>query len=178
MAAQGFLTTLDKLEAPFCMALNRFCRKKAVFRSFALISRLGNGVFWYTLMLLLPILYGQHGGVTVLQMLFAGACGLIFYRRIKASTSRPRPYIALDEIEWNVPPLDAFSFPSGHTLHAVAFQVLLFYQHPALAIMVLPFTILVALSRVVLGMHYPSDILVGSFIGAALAVLSNYIIVF
>lgn len=175
---EGLLTALDKLEAPFCMALNRACQKKYVYSSFAIISRLGNGVFWYTLMLLLPIFYGRAGAVTVLQMLFAGAVGLIIYRRLKARTSRPRPYVSLREIQHKVPPLDAFSFPSGHTLHAVAFQVVLCYQHPSLAIFVLPFTLLVAFSRVLLGMHYPSDILAGSIIGAALAVLSNYIIVF
>ena len=178
MSSQGLLTTLDRLEAPFCTALNRICRKRVVFRAFAIISRLGNGVFWYSLMLVLPLLYGKAGATTVLQMLFAGACGLILYRRLKASTHRQRPYIANSDIQWIVAPLDHFSFPSGHTLHAVAFQVILFNQHPNLAIVVLPFTILVALSRVVLGMHYPSDIIAGSIIGTLLAILSSALIVF
>jgi undecaprenyl-diphosphatase len=66
-------------------------------------------------------------------------------------------------------PLDEFSFPSGHTLHAVAFALVGLAYFPSLAPVVVPFTVLVALSRVVLGLHYPSDVLAGIVIGALIA---------
>jgi membrane-associated phospholipid phosphatase len=58
-----------------------------------------------------------------------------------------------------VAPLDEFSFPSGHTLHAVSFTIVALAYYPWLAPLLVPFTAGVALSRVVLGLHYPSDVL-------------------
>ena len=68
--------------------------------------------------------------------------------------------------------LDEFSFPSGHTLHSVAFSVILTAYYPRFAIFVWPFTALLAISRVVLGLHYPSDVVVGALIGGVTAVIS------
>ncbi len=59
-------------------------------------------------------------------------------------------------------PLDHFSFPSGHTLHAVMTTTVLGYIQPVLLMLMLPFTILVAVSRMILGLHYPSDVAVGA----------------
>jgi undecaprenyl-diphosphatase len=75
-------------------------------------------------------------------------------------------------ITCNAAPLDQFSFPSGHTLHAVAFSVVLLAYFPGFAWLVLPFTALVGLSRMVLGLHYPSDVLAGAALGGAIAGLS------
>ena len=75
-----------------------------------------------------------------------------------------------------IAPLDEFSFPSGHTLHAVTFTLIAIAWFPALAWILLPFAASVALSRVVLGLHYPSDVLAASVIGSALASLSLWIV--
>ena len=62
-----------------------------------------------------------------------------------------------------------FCFPSGHTLQAVLFTVTLGTYFPALLLIMLPFMALVALSRMVLGLHYPTDVLIGAGIGYGLA---------
>lgn len=64
------------------------------------------------------------------------------------------------------------SFPSGHTLHAVSFTILFTHYEPALLAVTAPFAVLVATSRVVLGLHYPSDVMAGALIGASLATTS------
>ena len=75
-----------------------------------------------------------------------------------------------------VAPLDEFSFPSGHTLHAVAFSLVALAHYPVLAWLLIPFTASVAVSRVVLGLHYPSDVLAATGIGAALASFSLWLV--
>jgi len=136
---------------------------------FRLVSRLGNGALWYALMLALSITQGRAGLETALRMLVAGAVGLLVYKLLKSATTRPRPYKVLRDIRAGIAPLDAFSFPSGHTLHAVAFTLVAISDFPALAPALVPFTLLIALSRVVLGLHYPSDVLAGAAIGAGVA---------
>jgi len=68
--------------------------------------------------------------------------------------------------------LDAYSFPSGHTLHAVAFTIVALSAWPWLAPLPVPFTLLTAASRIALGLHYPSDVLAGAALGAAIAAAS------
>jgi undecaprenyl-diphosphatase len=136
---------------------------------FRLVSRLGNGAFWYALMFALIVTEGAAGLETALRMLAAGFRGLIVYKLLKSSTARARPFQVLRGIRAGIDPLDAFSFPSGHALHAVAFTVVALSYFPMLAPALLPFTLLIALSRVVLGLHYPSDVLAGAAIGAGVA---------
>jgi len=68
-------------------------------------------------------------------------------------------------------PLDRYSFPSGHTLHAVSFTWQAGAHFPELLWVLVPLAALIGASRVVLGLHYPSDVLAGAAIGAALAEL-------
>lgn len=136
---------------------------------FRLVSRLGDGVFWYSVMLALIVTQGRPGLEVALRMVAAGMIGFAVYKLLKSRTTRLRPYQVLGGIRAGIDPLDAFSFPSGHTLHAVAFTLVAVSYFPALVSVLVPFTLLVALSRVVLGLHYPSDVLAGAAIGALVA---------
>ena len=71
--------------------------------------------------------------------------------------------------------LDQFSFPSGHTLHAVSFATVLVHYFPGWWVVAVPFAALVGLSRLILGLHYPTDVLIGGLIGYLLAVNSLYL---
>ncbi len=132
-------------------------------------SRLGDGIFWYALMGGLLAAGGAHAVGAVARMVLVGALGVAIYKWLKARTSRPRPYQVQTAIRLGADPLDQFSFPSGHTLHAVSFSILAIAYHPATAWLVVPFCLAVAASRLALGLHYPSDVLAGAAIGAALA---------
>lgn len=155
-----------------CLRVNRFAARRSVVRLFRTVGRLGDGVFWYTLMAVLPVLFGAAALPAVLHMLLAGGVCTLLYKWLKARTSRPRPFRSNLAIIPGGPVLDEFSFPSGHTLHAVAFTLIALGYYPMLAWLLAPFALLVAASRVVLGLHYPSDVLVGAAIGALIAQLS------
>jgi undecaprenyl-diphosphatase len=159
-------------EMDFCVFLNRACHFKSVGRLFALVSWFGNGKFWYCLMAVLPFVYGETGLMVSSKMVIAGAAGLAVYKAIKASTHRLRPFMVNQGISLGTTPLDQYSFPSGHTLHAVSFTVISAHYFPELLWITLPITVLIALSRVILGLHYPSDVGMGALIGSALAVVS------
>lgn len=157
-------------ELNFCLLINRYCRQRLTQRLFAVVSRLGDGVLWYSLILVLPAIYGSAALKVSLQMAIVGLFGLLTYKAVKHATGRQRPCDVQAAIQLGTPPLDHYSFPSGHTLHAVGFTIVALAGYPALAWVLIPFTCLVAASRIVLGLHYPTDVLAGAAIGATIAV--------
>ena len=155
---------LDERERALCVAVNRIARWHPARTVLRLASRLGDGVFWYLLIALLPLHGGWPAAAVSLQMALTGAVGVLVYRALKGRTGRERPYARHAGA-----PLDRFSFPSGHTLHAVGFTLVACVHFPWLAWWLVPVALLIALSRVALGLHYPSDVLAGAAIGATLA---------
>jgi undecaprenyl-diphosphatase len=173
MTLGALFTRADRLEGRVCLFANAAAQRRALRALFKSVSRLGDGVFWYVLIALMPLLEPRRGWLIAAQMLATGGFGLVTYKLLKKKLVRERPFIGLIGIECVMPPLDRYSFPSGHTLHAVLFTVIAVSHVPALAIALVPFAALVAMSRVVLGLHYPSDVLVGAALGASLAIASN-----
>jgi len=156
-------------ESSWCLRANALCGRRLTLRFFAAISRLGDGAIWYALMIFLALGGGATGRIAALHLAIVGAIALTLYKTLKRWTRRPRPCAADVRIRAWVAPLDEFSFPSGHTLHAVAFTIVALAYVPDLAWGLIPFTASVAASRVVLGLHYPSDVLAATGIGSALA---------
>ena len=174
MNASALFLRADQAERRLCLIANAAARRRALRALFRAVSRLGDGVFWYALMASMPMWLGRTAGLrAALHMLVVGAVGLALYKLLKRTLVRERPFVGLVGIECAMPPLDRYSFPSGHTLHAVAFTVVAVGYVPGLAMLLVPFAALVAASRVVLGLHYPSDVAVGALLGAALAVASG-----
>ena len=157
------------LDLELCVRLNRISQFRFWRSFFRVVSRLGNGVFWYSLMALLPLAYGTAAWSTVGRMAVAGVAGLALYRWLKLRTSRPRPFQVYATINAAAPALDRFSFPSGHTLHAVSFALIATADFPELAPLLFPFAALIAASRPILGLHYPSDVIAGALLGAGVA---------
>jgi undecaprenyl-diphosphatase len=161
----------EHMERSLCLKVNRGCSVPRVRQVFTLVSRLGDGGFWYLLMLLLAV-SGEQTALVAFQMAVTGLVATLLYKTIKTRLSRERPYIVYEGIELGTAPLDRYSFPSGHTLHAVCFTVLATAHLPELAVVLVPFSLLVGASRVVLGLHYPTDVVAGALIGASLALAS------
>jgi undecaprenyl-diphosphatase len=155
----------------WAQAMHRIACWPLVVATLVLASRLGDGFAWYVTMGVLPLVGGPTGAACALQMLGVGALNLALYRAVKQRVGRPRPFVSCPGIRACTHTLDDYSFPSGHTLHAASFSIVLCFHYPAAAVVVVPFALLVAASRMVLGLHYPSDVAVGAAMGTATAIL-------
>lgn len=166
---RAHLRRAQYLDLSWCIKLNRYSTTKTIAVFFKIISRLGDGWFWYASLLAMWLVQGLHYYWQMLYVMSGMLCATAIYKLLKHKTLRPRPYQVHQAVVLGERPLDHFSFPSGHTLHAVMLCILMGYSVPAMLVVLLPFTLLVAVSRVILGLHYPSDVLAGATIGAVLA---------
>lgn len=176
MKATGINTVIARFDAAeygLCRRLNRGASFALPRRIFQIASWLGNGIVWYALILALPVLFGRTAAKPAIVMALTGALGVLIYAMLKRVFVRERPFITHAAIDRGAAPLDRYSFPSGHTLHAVSFTWQACAHFPELAWVLVPLAALIAGSRVVLGLHYPSDVLAGAAIGAALAELGT-----
>ena len=160
---------LDDLEIGVCLRINRLGKTAWIQKFFRSISKLGDGGFWVVMAFGLVLILGREVLPWLLQIAVTGTAGVLIYKLLKHYLVRERPYISHNAIQLGAAPLDRYSFPSGHTLHAVSFTLLFGHAEPLLLLICLPFAVLVALSRVILGLHYPSDVIVGAAIGLAIA---------
>ena len=167
--ATAFFRRADAAEHAWCMRLNKGCGLPAVRGLFVAVSRLGDGIVWYLLILLLPVVYGDAGLKPAARMALVALSGVLLYKFLKSRLVRERPYISLSGIVAGTAPLDRYSFPSGHTLHATSLTILAVSSFHELAWVLIPFALLIGGSRVVLGLHYPTDVAAGAVIGASLA---------
>lgn len=164
-----YLDRMHQLDSNMCIAVNQTSQYRLIRDCFRVVSRLGDGVIWYALMIGVICTQGAAGVQPVLHMALAGLVGTLTYKWLKGKTLRPRPYEVCQDIFLTGKPLDKFSFPSGHTLHAVVFGIIALSYYPMLSVVIVPFIMMVGLSRVVLGLHYPSDVLAGALIGTTIA---------
>lgn len=166
---------VQRCDAWLCLWLNGATRHAPLRRLLRAVSWLGDGLLWYGLMLAMLLHGGAQAAPAVLHMIATGVVCTATYRLLKRGTGRPRPYQVIPAVALGAAPLDAYSFPSGHTLHAVAFTMVAASHYPSLAAALAAFAGLTAVSRVVLGLHYPSDVAAGALIGGAIAGASFWV---
>ncbi|MBZ5642399.1 MAG: phosphatase PAP2 family protein [Acidobacteriia bacterium] len=131
-------------------------------------TRLGDGWIWYSVGIALLFFGGDLRFVAIAASAAAEAAAVGLFRIVKNANKRKRP-CQLEAHCWsNVLPPDQFSFPSGHSMSAFAIAVPLCIFYPELQAPLLVLSVSIAVSRVILGMHFVSDVVVGSLLGIGL----------
>jgi undecaprenyl-diphosphatase len=149
--------------------VHRAAQHRALIGLLRAVSWLGDGALWYLIIVALALAGGTNGRDVAAQMVLLGAANLTLYLWVKGRIGRPRPFVKCPDIRACGRALDQFSFPSGHVLHATAFSSILGFYFPAALWALVPTALLIALSRVALGLHYPSDVAAGAVMGGGTA---------
>jgi undecaprenyl-diphosphatase len=135
----------------------------AVLRIFV---RTGDGWFWLPIVLCIFLNKPLNEFCSIIgRCMIVFIVSLIFYWSIKLSVRRARPFERIPGIAAQVPPLDRFSFPSGHTMHNLAVGLMVAHYFPLTLwpLAILPFAW--GIFRIYFGVHFLSDILAAGFFG-------------
>ncbi len=176
-ALASFFNRLDRVERPLCTLANMLANVPAIHKLFVFVSKLGDGPAWVSLFVLIGLTTPDAGNLPAV-LIGASLFNLALYKVIKGQTLRNRPCTTWEAINPATPPLDHYSFPSGHTLHAVTITLIIFPVLPLLGLILAPLTLLIMLSRVILGLHYPSDVLIATAIGWCVATVAGHLVFF
>ena len=152
------LVLINQTRSPKLAAINAF------------INSLGNGWIYFVAGLLL-VYFKRRKSVRVIlaAALSIAIAHLLFYPWIKSLLARLRPFDLDPALKPRVKCLDEYSCPSGHMMTAIAFGIPLGYAFPGTLPVIGLCLLVIAWSRLALAHHYPTDLILGGVIGAAIA---------
>ncbi len=165
----AMLNYISHRDHKFMRRVNRWPAPRWI-RLWALCAtRGGDGWLWYGMGLMVMLFGGAERFLAVGAAALAAATGIAIFLYVKKATGRKRP-CAFEPHCWaTLLPPDQFSFPSGHTITAFAVALSLSHFYPELTVGLLFCAVSIAASRILLGMHFVSDVIVGAAIGILLA---------
>jgi undecaprenyl-diphosphatase len=144
-------------------------------RSVKLISHTGDGPLYFIVALGLLALEPQSGAIFFWAGIIAYVFDVSLYLLLKNLIKRDRPAVKISSYQAWITPSDQFSFPSGHTAAAFLFACLVFNFYPLFAIPCFIWASAIGISRVLLGVHYPTDLAAGALLGSACAFWGIYL---
>ena len=150
------------------------CRILDVF--FSTVTKLADsGIFW--ILLAVIFLFFKKTRKTGLMMGVALLCGLVVGNlTLKPLIGRIRPYDLNPDVTLLIGKLHDFSFPSGHTLSSFEGATVLMIRDKRFGIPAMVLAAIIALSRLYLYVHYPTDILGGIIVGVICALLGYFVV--
>jgi len=163
--AQVVLNSISRRDHLIMRRVHKWSAPKWIRLWMICATRGGDGWLWYVLGAFLLVFGGLQGLLVVAESGFAAGIGIVVFLGLKRAAGRRRP-CAVEPHCWSklLPP-DQFSFPSGHTITAFAICTPLVAQYPNAAPGILFCAVSIAASRVILGMHFLSDVVAGGVLG-------------
>ena len=140
------------------------------------ITNLGNaGIFWIVLsVILLFPKKTRRAGILSLLALLGSLCVTNFL--LKNYVARVRPYEVVRGLQCLIPAQKDWSFPSGHASASFASAVVIYKScHRGIGVPALIFAFAISVSRLDVGVHYPSDVIAGMIIGTLIALILFWI---
>lgn len=166
-ALNAFASRVSAIDEACFRMLASLSLPRAVTLPLVLLVRVADGYIWaliaFSLWWTLPL---AEVKAIVLHCILAIAVSLCIYFPVKFTLRRPRPFDNGLNVTPVVPPLDKYSFPSGHTMNNLAVALTLAFHLPGLIVPALLFPITMGLLRILFGVHYFSDIVGGTVLGA------------
>lgn len=139
--------------------------RKGILKSFMkFMSRLGDGYVWPTIYFAFYMFRIEYDILYLTRATTAALTCVLIFIFIKNFFSRMRPYKKHDKIPIMYPP-DKHSFPSGHTMVAFAISFSMGSYSLTASLLFYPIAVLIAFSRVYVGLHYPFDVICGMILG-------------
>lgn len=167
MVMEGFF----QLDGNILLCIQEYIRNDFLTPIFKFITSLGDeGYVWIAIAIVLLFVKNYR---KVGLMVGASLLGSLVFNNmiIKNIVARPRPYRMIETLTILIPEPGEYSFPSGHTSSSFAAGVVLYLMLPkkyGIPAMVLAF--LIGISRLYVGVHYPTDVLGGMVMGTLIAV--------
>ena len=164
------LETLLNIDGGLLLLIQEYVRTPLLNEIMVFITTLGNGgMIWIaaTILLLIPKKTRKVGimsGVALLGSL------IINNNIIKNIVQRPRPFVTFTDLQILIPTPSEFSFPSGHTSSSFAAAGVFYSNLPKkFGVPAVILAGLIGLSRLYVGVHYPTDVIAGIIMGILLS---------
>jgi undecaprenyl-diphosphatase len=135
-------------------------------------TRGGDGWLWYAMGLAILLFGGPNRFAALAAATMAAGAGSLIFLYVKRKACRKRPCHIAPHCWAKLLPPDQFSFPSGHTITAFSVAIVFGMFYPSLFVGLLFCAFSIAISRILLGMHFLSDVLAGGALGATLGYFS------
>jgi undecaprenyl-diphosphatase len=165
------IQTFDTRTFLRCLAHVQHQRSASLTKSALIISNTADGWYYFVLVPIIILMQPQAIRETLVLAVYAFALERSLYYVLKNTFRRRRPQQALQDFTARITPSDLFSLPSGHTSAAFLFVTFLCVAvSPVFASLYL-WAVTVGMSRVVLGVHFPTDVVLGALLGSSIALL-------
>ena len=156
---------LLQLDTTTCLWFYRWQQTPSLIRLARLVSHTGDGQLYAVLAIAIFLFADIHSASFVQTGLLAFCFELPAFMTLKKLIRRDRPFVKMPHFQSAIQPHDKFSMPSGHTAAAFLMASLVSHCYPEFAALAYCWAALIGISRVVLGVHYPGDILAGALLG-------------
>jgi undecaprenyl-diphosphatase len=172
----GYVMTLKRItevDTALFFWFNRFSESSNC-KMIKAVSKTGDGYLYLVIAFVMFLIDNEHATLFLYTALMAYALEVPIYLILKQMFKRERPSACLCNFTAHITPSDKFSLPSGHTAAAFLMATIIASFFPSLALISFTWATLVGLSRILLGVHFPLDVVLGAILGSTLATLSLF----